>query len=307
MKCRVATWLGDHDRACRLGERAVQETSEPESWFDTVARATLAQAHLAAGDVSTVEVDLLVAGGGHLLPRFDPATRCDWWEVLTRAALGREDAPDIRSAAHYAELATRTADELPLQSPQAAAALANAHVAAAQERWSVAAAAAMDAADGFAVVGNRLEQGRALLTAGTSYAAGGSRGDGLDVLRLADAAFAECSAAHLQAQTRASMRRLGVRLPRQGRRAPAAELTMDPADDAATQRSLAELSRREQEVADLVRAGRTNRQIAADLVVSEKTVESHLSHIFTKLGVGSRAAVASAVERNRAGPRRPAP
>jgi DNA-binding NarL/FixJ family response regulator len=55
------------------------------------------------------------------------------------------------------------------------------------------------------------------------------------------------------------------------------------------------LSARERQVATLVAAGMTNRQIASDLVVSEKTVESHLSHIFVKLDVSSRAAVASAV------------
>jgi DNA-binding CsgD family transcriptional regulator len=56
---------------------------------------------------------------------------------------------------------------------------------------------------------------------------------------------------------------------------------------------LAALSRREREVAALVAKGHTSRQIAADLFVSEKTVESHLGHIFTKLGVSSRAAVAA--------------
>jgi DNA-binding NarL/FixJ family response regulator len=40
----------------------------------------------------------------------------------------------------------------------------------------------------------------------------------------------------------------------------------------------------------LVAAGRTNRGIAADLVISERTVARHLSNIFTKLGLTNRAA-----------------
>ena len=40
----------------------------------------------------------------------------------------------------------------------------------------------------------------------------------------------------------------------------------------------------------LVATGKTNRDIADQLVISEKTVASHLSHIFTKLGLSSRAA-----------------
>jgi DNA-binding NarL/FixJ family response regulator len=50
------------------------------------------------------------------------------------------------------------------------------------------------------------------------------------------------------------------------------------------------LSARELEVLRLVAKGKTNRVIAAELFISEKTVATHVSHIFTKLGVGSRAA-----------------
>jgi len=50
------------------------------------------------------------------------------------------------------------------------------------------------------------------------------------------------------------------------------------------------LTEREAEVLALVATGRTNREVAAQLVISEKTVASHLSHIFTKLDISSRAA-----------------
>jgi ATP/maltotriose-dependent transcriptional regulator MalT len=50
------------------------------------------------------------------------------------------------------------------------------------------------------------------------------------------------------------------------------------------------LTARELEVLRLVASGRTNRAIAQELVLSEKTVARHLSNIFTKLGVSSRAA-----------------
>ena len=50
------------------------------------------------------------------------------------------------------------------------------------------------------------------------------------------------------------------------------------------------LSAREVEVLRLVARGKTNRVIAAELFISEKTVATHIAHIFTKLGVNSRAA-----------------
>lgn len=60
----------------------------------------------------------------------------------------------------------------------------------------------------------------------------------------------------------------------------------------------ASLSHREIQVLELVAAGRSNTDVAAELFVSETTVKSHLARIFTKLDVTSRtAAVAAARQR----------
>ena len=53
------------------------------------------------------------------------------------------------------------------------------------------------------------------------------------------------------------------------------------------------LTRREREVAVLVARGLTNRQAAEQLLVAPRTVETHLEHIFAKLGVQTRAEVAA--------------
>lgn len=58
------------------------------------------------------------------------------------------------------------------------------------------------------------------------------------------------------------------------------------------------LTAREVEVLRLVAKGKTNRAIADELIVSEKTVASHLSHIFTKLGLTSRAAATAFAYQN---------
>lgn len=59
------------------------------------------------------------------------------------------------------------------------------------------------------------------------------------------------------------------------------------------------LTQRELEVLRLVATGRTNRQIATELALSEKTVDRHLSNIFSKLDVPSRAAATAYALRNR--------
>ena len=53
------------------------------------------------------------------------------------------------------------------------------------------------------------------------------------------------------------------------------------------------LSKRELEVAELIAKGMTDREIAAELVIAQRTAESHVQHILTKLDFRSRAQIAA--------------
>ncbi len=53
------------------------------------------------------------------------------------------------------------------------------------------------------------------------------------------------------------------------------------------------LSARETQIMTLIAAGHSNGEIAASLVLAEKTVKNHVNRIYAKLGVGSRSAAIS--------------
>ena len=114
--------------------------------------------------------------------------------------------------------------------------------------------------------------GRALAAAGESEAAA-------EELERARRMLEEAGAARYADAAARELRTLGRRVTRRGVRARSAE-------------GVGALSGRESEVAELAAAGRTNREIAAAMFISEKTVEKHMARVFEKLGVGSRAEVA---------------
>ena len=53
----------------------------------------------------------------------------------------------------------------------------------------------------------------------------------------------------------------------------------------------ADLTARECEIAGLIASGKTNGEIADELVLSKRTIEKHIAHILVKLGAGNRAQV----------------
>jgi DNA-binding CsgD family transcriptional regulator/tetratricopeptide (TPR) repeat protein len=127
------------------------------------------------------------------------------------------------------------------------------------------------AADRLAVAGWPLLQGRALALLGRATAAA-DRQLALAVLSRAAGLFEACQAVVRHRRVVEDMHRLGAR----GRRATAA--VAGPAA----------LTRREREVVRLALEGRSSREIAHQLFIGERTVETHLSGAYAKLGVGSR-------------------
>jgi DNA-binding NarL/FixJ family response regulator len=71
------------------------------------------------------------------------------------------------------------------------------------------------------------------------------------------------------------------------------ELRAGGVHTARSERALHELTAQETTVADLVARGLPNKEIAAELYISPKTVQYHLTRIFTKLGVRSRSELAA--------------
>jgi DNA-binding CsgD family transcriptional regulator len=201
----------------------------------------------------------------------------------------------------------RAIDEAP--DPQVRAKLLPAHVEIALAAGDVEAARA--AADELSEIAADLDA--PYLTAVAAHSAGsvlladGDARGALVALRSAHAAWQALGAPYDAARTRlvigracralgdedgaaleldaaeAEFRRLGA--------APDLATVRDAAErHPASTRAASGLSRRELQVLGRVATGRTNREIAADLVISDKTVARHVSNIFAKLGVSSRSA-----------------
>ncbi|MER7207822.1 AAA family ATPase [Streptosporangium sp. NPDC000239] len=146
--------------------------------------------------------------------------------------------------------------------------------------------------DAAAITWERLDRphprAKSLLHAGRAAAGAGDREGAAVRLRTAHPIAVALSARPLQAEIEALARRIGVSLTGEG--VPAATA---PATASAT----APLTPREQEVLRLVAQGRSNRDIAAELFISAKTVSVHVSNILGKLGVSTRGEAAAAAHR----------
>lgn len=281
MKCWILLTGGDVTGAVEAGRAAVEVDSAMVEGF---AALFLAEALLRSGDAA-VAIETLWRGAGDDLARIEVATRGRAWELLVEAGVAVGDDALLGAAPRELDAIDAVAGELGRTHLEVSR--ARARLALHERRWTDAVAAALEAADVAAGLHMPIDVARAWTLLGLAHAGAGDRDAALVALADADRELARCGALGFRAEAARALRQLGRRITIAASGQPAAPV--------------AGLTKREREVAELVAEGRTNRQIAAQLFVTEKTVETHVTRVLGKLGLTSRAGVARALERLGAG------
>jgi DNA-binding CsgD family transcriptional regulator len=282
--CWTASRAGDLETAVALADEGAELLRSLEASVLTGSGAWMAgAARLEAGDPDGCVSWVLEHAGGPDLVRSVPYCRVLSYELLARSELAR-NRPD--AAAGWAERAARLAEAVALPLTRTWANRARAEVALATGDPDLAVKLALDAADSAGSVQARLEAARSRLVAGRALVAAGKPTDGADLLERAGAELDDCGAQRWRDQAAHELRKLGRRGQRAGRRGRGAT-------------GAAALSAREREVALLVTEGRSNKEIAAALFLSVRTVENHLRRVFAKLEVSRRGAVGPKLAQDR--------
>jgi DNA-binding CsgD family transcriptional regulator len=224
------------------------------------ARARLREAQGRAGDVRA-DVAPLLADDEAGRPM-----RALAWRALLSRALGRAGEEDEARRLAAAQLEWARGWGRPAALGVALRARALAASAAARP------AALAEAVEALAASPLRTEEARARLDLGTVHLRGGRRREGRAELEAA----LELA---LAAEARGVARRAAEELEIAG--AAPRRLSFD------------ELTASERRIAEHAAAGRTNREIAAELFITPKTVENHLTRVYGKLGISSRRELAA--------------
>ena len=223
----------------------------------------LGAALAAAGNPQRGAAAMLEAFGGaampHVVPADRPAAAADLVETLLAAG-------DLAGAREALDHGTTAAASTSWGAATIARARAAVLIAEGRPHEVVGANEVVEGAPLAAALA-RLAEGRALAAAGDRAAARGA-------LAEAEAALDGFGAIRRRDEAVRELRKLGHRVVRAARDA--------------TDGPLGSLTAREREIAELVAGGRTNREVAEQLVLSAKTIEAHLRNIYAKLGVRSR-------------------
>jgi ATP/maltotriose-dependent transcriptional regulator MalT len=276
----AALAAGDVDVALATGEEGFELATHMEPGiFPVATAATFASALLEAGQADR-SVDLLPAGGEELRV-IGGGWRARFLEMLTRALLATGRRAD---AARAAAATQACADAVSLPTATGMASLAAGELALDAGEPTTAVERALAAAAAFETAEALWDAARARELAGRALAQAGDTNRATRELELAATAFDSFGSLRYRDQAERELGKLGRRVHRRTR----------PGKTGGN--GIETLTARELQVAQLVVDRRTNPEIAAQLFLSNKTVESHLRNIFRKMNVASRVELARAVE-----------
>jgi DNA-binding NarL/FixJ family response regulator len=279
----VAAATGDLATAMTTAQESVDLARDLDEGFVTAwAAVRLAGVLLETGQPDNAAELLLSRAGGEEQALIPGSWRAYCLELLTRCWLALDRPGQAERAAACAQAAA-AAVRLPLAA--AWADRASAAVALHAGDAPLAAERALASADTADTVGATIEGALSRIAAGRALARAGQADRAVTELQRAAAALDACGARHYRDQAERELGKLGHRIHRRTR----------PGKPGAA--GIESLTERELQVARLVADRKTNPQIAAELFLSQKTVETHLRNIFRKVDVSSRVGLARAIER----------
>jgi DNA-binding CsgD family transcriptional regulator len=281
--CRafVAVPAGDLKTAIAAAQESLELAGEAnQDVIAARAASVLAVALLDAGQSDGAAAVLSGPLGTEQFDAIPGVWRAYLLEQMTRCwlALGRHEEAQAAAARAQASAAA-----VGLRSATAMATRATAAVALADGDAATAAQQALRAADAADAVGMPVEAALARTITGRALAELGDKDRAVRELELAAAALDRCGAVRYRDAAQRALRQLGQHIHRRAR----------PGDSGS---GVSALTGRELEIAELIVDRKTNGEIARELFLSKKTVETHIRNMFRKLGANSRVDIARAME-----------
>ena len=280
---QVVLATGEVERGMSAAQEAVDVGDDGKpSHHVAYAALVLAQAHLLTGKPDRGLGLLERVSGGPDMPLVADSWRAYFLELQTRCrlALGERDA-----ARRAAALADASANSIGLPLARVWADRAAAAVALDAGELQAAADLALRSAEAADAGAIPIEAALSRTLAGRALAGLGDRDRAKHELELAASVLDSVGAQRYRDAAERELRQLGEHIHRRSQPGAAEAAGVDA------------LTQRELEIARRVVDRQTNRQIAEELFLSRKTVETHIRNIFAKLGAESRVEVARMVER----------
>jgi DNA-binding CsgD family transcriptional regulator len=286
IKAPIQIWvspLGEGGAALAAARQAsaLFTGSAVNSWWARNALMLRGHAELANGDPRAC-VELVFRGGGPDLLLLGAPLLPEYAEILIGAFINLDE---MERAGEFAKLAVGFAERIDLPGQRAHAARAQGLILAIRGEHEAALTAFTWADAWFAEAGKAVEQARTAVFSSRTLAHLGRLDEAVAALTRSAAQAAAGGALWV----RDELEKVRDLLTNPNRpQAPGGQPRATV---------LAALTDREREVAVMAGAGRSNRQIATRLRLSERTVEAHLANVYRKLGVASRVTLAGMLAR----------